>query len=87
MQHIPLQVVWLGRPLVECSWELASTLPQYLVAEYEEGISREVQKMAVKAGEQTIHTLIVTKEMFKSSTPHTKHSKLDLSHLTSTSSG
>ena len=86
MQHIQLQVAWFGRPLVKCTWELASSLPQDLVAEYEEVISREVQKTAVKAGGQTIYTLTVTKGMFNS-LPLSKRSKLDISHLTSTSSG
>ena len=39
-----VQVVWLGRPVAESTWEDAASLPSSMISEYEQGISRDVQK-------------------------------------------
>ena len=37
------QVVWLGKPLTETTWELASSLPSKFIDDYEQGIVHEVR--------------------------------------------
>ena len=39
-----LQVAWLGRPQLESTWEPKSSLPPFLVADYENGVSQQIQE-------------------------------------------
>ena len=55
--HVLMQIVWLGRPITDSTWEPESTLPPSLVADYEAGIVREIQKESFTTGGQTVHTL------------------------------
>ena len=52
-----MQVVWLGRPIADSTWEPESTIPPSLVREYEAGILREIHKQTFTTGGQTVHTL------------------------------
>ena len=40
--HTTSQVVWLGKPLTETTWELASSLPSKFIDDCERGIVHEV---------------------------------------------
>ena len=52
-----LQVVWLGRPIAESTWEHSTSLPSSLVSEHERGILRDVEKQPYHSGGQTICVL------------------------------
>ena len=75
---IPTQVVWLGRPITDSTWEPESNLPSTLVAEYEAGIVREVQKQTFTTGGQTVHTLSAS-----ATQPSVKRPRTDVSEYTS----
>lgn len=47
----------MGRPIAECSWELASKLPSTTIAEYESGIEYDMEKQIFSSGGQTITTI------------------------------
>ena len=49
--------MWLGRPLAESSWEAASSLPEYLVQDYENGIEHEIQEEVFTSGGHALHTI------------------------------
>ena len=49
-----LQVVWLGRPIVESTLKHSTLLPSSLVSEYERGILRDVEKQPHGSGGQTM---------------------------------
>ena len=49
-----MQVIWLGRPIADSTWEPESSLPPSLVADYEAGILREIQKETFTTGGQTV---------------------------------
>lgn len=55
--HTYMQVVWLGRPVAESSWEPASSLPTTLIKEFDDGIQREIEEHSYTSGGQTICTL------------------------------
>lgn len=50
-------MIWLGRPLTESSWELASSLFNVLIQDYEHGIQHDLHQKSYTSGGQTIHTL------------------------------
>ena len=77
-----MQVVWLGRPIGDCTWEPESNLPQSLVAEYEAGILREIQKDTFTTGGQTVHTLSAS-----ATEQNVKRPRTNLSEYTSSLSG
>ena len=37
-----IQVLWLGRPEIQATWEPAKSLPEGLVREFEAGVEAEV---------------------------------------------
>ena len=76
------QVAWLGIPVLESTLEPADSLPQELVEDFENGITKEVQKQSITAGGQTIHTLLVTGALSSK-----KRAKIDPSNFVSNSSG
>lgn len=82
-----LQVVWLGRPITESSWEPASSLPSDIIEEYESGIQRDVQEKSYTSGGQTIYTLLSARESNSAAQPHTKKPRLDKSTIESSNSG
>ena len=56
-----LQVLWLGRPDLHVTWELASSLPAEVIQEYEEGlVSASVRQSSNDYGRETC-TFVVTK--------------------------
>ena len=77
-----MQVVWLGRPIADSTWEPESSLPPSLVADYEAGILREIQKETLTTGGQTVHTLSASVIE-----PSVKCPRTDLSDHTSSLSG
>ena len=70
-------MVWLGRPITECTWEPESTLPISLVSNYETGVVQEIQRDSF-----TIHTLLT-----KSMEHGAKCQKMDVSEYALTSTG
>ena len=54
-----MQVVWLGRPIADSTWEPESTLPPSVVADYEAGIVQEIQKHSPQGVKQSILCLLV----------------------------
>ena len=77
-----VQVVWLGRPIADSTWEPESSLPPSLVSEYEAGILREIQKETFTTGGQTVHTLSTS-----TTESNVKRPRTDLSEHNSTLSG
>ena len=49
--------MWIGKSVVESTWEPASSLPANLVADFERGIEHELCTHSSTSGVQTIHTL------------------------------
>jgi len=50
-------VVWLGRSIADSSWEIASSLPTYIVKEYEDGVNRELYKDHFTSAGQTVSVI------------------------------
>ena len=80
------QVVWLGKPVTDSTWETAESLPTTLVQEYESGIVRDIQKESFTTGGQTVHTLS-TVPVTRGEESTTKRLKIDLAEHDSLSSG
>ena len=80
------QVVWLGRPSVESTWEPQSSLPPALIIDYENGIKNEIHSEVVTAGGHTIHTLSTTSSSTEN-IPSPKRVRVELSDVTVDSSG
>ena len=51
------QVVWLGKEVTNSTWELATSIPEQLVADYEAGIVYEIEEMQTEVAGQVLHTL------------------------------
>lgn len=77
-----MEVVWLGKPVAESTWEPQDNLPDSLVTEYEAGIFREIQRETFTSGGQTVHTLSAN-----SVEPCAKRRRTDTDEYTSTHSG
>ena len=82
-----LQVVWLGRPITESTWEPEASLPQTLVKEHEAGITQDIQKDTLTSGGQTVHTLSTTRVQFKNVESIPKRVKTDPAENISDPSG
>ena len=54
-----MQVVWLGKPDTESSWQpaSASSLPSQIIDEYENGFCQEIGVDSFTSGGQTVSTL------------------------------
>ena len=68
------------------SWEHASSLPQTMVKEFEDGIVREVQKESMTSGSEIIH-MISTHTCDPGSSPKPKRFREDHDKNTSNNSG
>ena len=81
------QVVWLGKPITESTWEPGESLPVSLVAEYEAGVTQDIQRDALTIGGQTVHTLSSThiENAVTESIP--KRCKIDLTDNVSNTAG
>ena len=77
-----MQVAWLGKPIAESTWEPESNLPPSLVAEFEAGILREVQKVTFSTGGQSVHTLSTG-----ATQPNVKHPRIQLPEYTAPVTG
>ena len=77
-----MQVVWLGRPIADSTWEPESTLPSSLVRDYEAGILREIHAETFTTGGETVHTLSASVRE-----PNAKRPRTDLSEHDSSLSG
>lgn len=80
-------MAWLGRPIVESTWEPEESLPKPLVADFENGISSAVQKQSTKAGGQIIHTFSSVSDDNNQVLPSQKRPRVDISDLVSNTSG
>lgn len=72
---------------MESTWEPAASLPQNLVADFESGITKEVERQSVTAGGQTLHTLATVSRGSYESPPASKCAKVAPSDLVADSSG
>ena len=84
-----LQVAWLGRPQLESTWEPKSSLPPFLVADYENGVSQQIQEYTTTTAGQTIHTLSTVRKTScdTEKPPNSKRSRIQYPDITSDSSG
>lgn len=51
------QVVWLGQPVTESSWEPSSGIPASMINEFENGIHRVIDEQSYTSVGQTTFTL------------------------------
>ena len=65
-------MIWLGRSVTETSWEVASSLPDVLIEDYERGIQHDLQQQSYTSGGQTIHTLSTVRKVDETSPPEAK---------------
>lgn len=64
-----VQVVWLGRPVTESSWEPKPSLPKELVEDFEQGIEYEE---VFTSGGQSVHTISTKRCDYKTEEPPQK---------------
>lgn len=57
MQPMCMQVARIGEVVSKCEWEPESSLPPELVAEYNEGVERELVDEVYSSGGRTLHTI------------------------------
>ena len=57
------QVLWLGKPDVEVTWEPESSLPQAIVQEFESNITSEVTEKKTSQYGYDCNTLVVESEV------------------------
>ena len=57
------QVLWLGKPDVEVTWEPESSLPQAIVQEFENNITNEISEKKTSQYGYDCNTLVVESEM------------------------
>ena len=77
------QVVWLGRPEAESTWEQASNLPVKVVTDYEKGIEYGVEAESFTSGGETFRTLFSKPSRDDLAVPSPKCTKVNT--ITSTS--
>lgn len=53
------QVVWLGKPVLDSTWEPLSALPSNLVADFERGVQHDICTHSSTSGGQTVHTISI----------------------------
>ena len=75
-QYTAIQVIWLGRPVTESSWELASSFPDVLIQDYEHGIQHDLHQKSYTSGRQTIHTLYTVCKEDETSPPEAKRPRV-----------
>ena len=78
------QVVWLGRPIAENTWEPSSSS---LLSSYEAGIAQEIYRETFTSGGHTIHTLVTMPTKDTKAEPSCKRQKTDTSEYTFNASG
>ena len=83
------QVVWLGKPEAQSSWQPKSALPAHVVDEYEKGICQEIKVNSFVSGGQTISMLAhgCDSENGSQSDMRRKRKRLDTTEIESTNSG
>ena len=65
-------MIWLGRSVTESSWEVASSLPDVLIEDYERGIQHDLHQQSYTSGGQTVHTLSTVPKVDETSPPEAK---------------
>ena len=60
-------MIWLGRSVTESSWEVASSLPDVLIEDYERGIQHDLHQQSYTSGGQTVHTLSTVRKVDETS--------------------
>ena len=78
-------MIWLGRSVTESSWEVASSLPDVLIEDYERGIQHDLHQQSYTSGGQTVHTLSTVRKVDETSPPEAKRRVVDT--VQSSSSG
>ena len=79
--------MWLGRPVTESTWEPRDNLPCALVAEYEAGVTQDIQRNSFATGGQTVHTLSTTRIQSSAAESTSKRLKIDSTDNVSNPSG
>lgn len=82
-----IQVVWLGRPIAESSWEPAATLPATMITEYENGVQRDLEEEVFSSGGQTITTIKSVTRQQESTQPEPKRPCRSTNAIESSNSG
>ena len=57
-----LQVVWLGTPATESTWEHASSLPQNYVEDFERGVQHSILQSSSTFGGQTVTAISTSRK-------------------------
>ena len=65
-------MIWLGRSVTESSWEVASSLPDVLIEDYERGIQHDLRQQSYTSGGQTVHTLSTVRKEDETLLPEAK---------------